>query len=90
MTIKELEKAYELVLADLDGGNSQVLERAYELVLADLEDRNSHTLGRLLAWDLFGEQDPRQDELLYRAHLSASSLLFAYNAGLSMDLERGK
>ncbi len=63
-------------------------EKAAKIVLAYLEDINSHTLGRLLKWQLFGEQDPRQDELLYRAELSASSLLFAYNAGLSMDLER--
>jgi hypothetical protein len=64
--------------------------KASEIVLAYLENINSHTLGRLLEWQLFGEQDPRQDELLYRAHLSASSFLFAYNAGLSMDLGKGK
>jgi len=67
----ELDKAYEMVLADLDGGNSHTLERAYELVLADLEDRNSHTIGRLLRWDLTGQED----ELMYRAWLSAKTFI---------------
>ena len=70
----ELDKAYEMVLADLDGGNSHTLEKAYELVLADLEDRNSHTIGRLLHWDWTGQND----EIMYRAWLSAKNLIEAY------------
>jgi hypothetical protein len=47
------------------------LEKAYELVLADLEDRNSHTIGRLLKWDLTGQED----ELMYRAWLVAKTFI---------------
>ena len=68
----ELEKAYEMVLADLDGGNSHTLERAYELVLADLEDRNSHVIGRLVQWDLTGSED----ETIYRAWLAAKQIIY--------------
>ncbi|NBW18825.1 MAG: hypothetical protein EBR82_63710 [Caulobacteraceae bacterium] len=64
-------------------------KKAAEMVLAFLEENNSHTLGRLLEWELFGVADPIQDELLFRAHQVASSFLFAYNAGLSMDLGKG-
>jgi hypothetical protein len=47
------------------------LDKAYELVLADLEERNSHTIGRLLKWDLTGQED----ELMYRAWLSAKHFI---------------
>jgi hypothetical protein len=51
------------------------LDKAYEIVLADLEDRNSHTIGRLLRWDIQG--DP-QDEVMYRAWLSAKNFIEQY------------
>jgi hypothetical protein len=51
---------------------NEELEQAYALVLADLEDRNSHTIGRLLEWDISG----REDEILYRAWLSAKNFLY--------------
>ena len=47
------------------------LDKAYELVLADLEERNSHTIGRLLRWDLTGQED----ELMYRAWLVAKTFI---------------
>lgn len=47
------------------------LDKAYEIVLADLEERNSHTIGRLLKWDLTGQED----ELMYRAWLSAKHFI---------------
>jgi hypothetical protein len=50
------------------------LDKAYELVLADLEDRNSHTIGRLLRWDLTGQED----EVMYRAWLSAKQFIEQY------------
>jgi hypothetical protein len=53
---------------------SEELEQAYALVLADLEDRNSHTIGRLLQWDITG----KEDELMYRAWLTAKNFIEAY------------
>lgn len=50
------------------------LDKAYELVLADLEDRNSHTIGRLLQWDLTGQEN----ELMYRAWLVAKQFIEAH------------
>lgn len=50
------------------------LQKAYEIVLADLEDRNSHTIGRLLRWDITGQED----ELMYRAWLSAKQFIEQY------------
>jgi len=47
------------------------LDKAYEIVLADLEERNSHTIGRLLRWDLTGQED----ELMYRAWLVAKTFI---------------
>jgi len=47
------------------------LDKAYELVLADLEERNSHTIGRLLRWDLTGQED----ELMYRAWVVAKTFI---------------
>jgi hypothetical protein len=51
------------------------LDKAYQIVLADLEDRNSHTIGRLLRWDIQGSPD---DELMYRAWLTAKNFIEAY------------
>lgn len=45
--------------------------RAAKIVLDYLEENNSHTIGRLLTWDLFGEKDPRRDELRFRTWLVA-------------------
>ena len=53
------------------------LEKAYELVLADLEDRNSHTIGRLLKWDLTGQED----EIMYRAWLVAKQFIESFESG---------
>jgi hypothetical protein len=53
---------------------NEELKAAYELVLADLEDRNSHTIGRLLQWDITG----KEDELMYRAWLTAKNFIEAY------------
>jgi hypothetical protein len=50
------------------------LQKAYEIVLADLEDRNSHTIGRLLRWDITGQED----ELMYRAWLVAKNFIEQY------------
>lgn len=50
------------------------LQKAYEIVLADLEDRNSHTIGRLLRWDITGQED----ELMYRAWLVAKNFIEKY------------
>jgi hypothetical protein len=50
------------------------LDKAYELVLADLEERNSHTIGRLLKWDLTGQED----ELMYRAWVVAKTFIEQY------------
>jgi hypothetical protein len=47
------------------------LDKAYEIVLADLEERNSHTIGRLLRWDLTGQED----ELMYRAWVVAKTFI---------------
>ena len=51
------------------------LDKAYEIVLADLEERNSHTIGRLLRRDIQGSPD---DELMYRAWLSAKNFIEQY------------
>jgi hypothetical protein len=50
------------------------LEKAYEIVLADLEERNSHTIGRLLRWDLTGQED----EIMYRAWVVAKTFIENY------------
>lgn len=50
--------------------NKEQMEAA-RVVLDYLEENNSHTIGRLLAWDLFGEQDPKRDEILFRTLLVA-------------------
>jgi hypothetical protein len=50
------------------------LDKAYELVLADLEERNSHTIGRLLRWDLTGQED----DIMYRAWVLAKTFIEAY------------
>jgi hypothetical protein len=50
------------------------LDKAYEIVLADLEERNSHTIGRLLLWDLTGQED----EIMYRAWLVAKNFIEQY------------
>lgn len=47
------------------------LDKAYEIVLADLEDRNSHTIGRLLQWDLTGQEN----ELMFRTWLVAKQFI---------------
>jgi len=47
------------------------LQKAYEIVLADIEERNSHKIGRLLRWDLTGQED----ELMYRAWLVAKTFI---------------
>ena len=54
---------------------NEELEKAYALVLADLEDRNSHVIGRLLEWDISGQED----ELLYRTWLVAKNFLYSFN-----------
>ena len=54
---------------------NEELEQAYALVLADLEDRNSHVIGRLLEWDISGQED----ELLYRTWLVAKNFLYSFN-----------
>lgn len=48
------------------------LDKAYELVLADLEDRNSHVIGKLLHWDITGQED----ETIYRAWLLAKNFIY--------------
>ena len=53
---------------------NEELEKAYALVLEDLEDRNSHVIGRLLEWDIFGQED----ELLYRTWLVAKNFIEKY------------
>jgi hypothetical protein len=53
---------------------NEELEQAYALVLADLEDRNSHLIGRLLEWDISGQED----ELMYRTWLVAKNFLYSY------------
>ena len=53
---------------------NETLQNAYDLVLADLEDRNSHTIGKLLLWDISGGQD----EIIYRAWLTAKQFLEHY------------
>jgi hypothetical protein len=45
--------------------------KAARIVLDYLEENNSHTIGRLLTWDLFGEEDPVRDELRFRTWLVA-------------------
>ena len=50
------------------------LDKAYEIVLADLEERNSHTIGRLLRWDLTGQED----ELMYRTWVVAKTFIEQY------------
>lgn len=50
------------------------LDKAYEIVLADLEERNSHTIGRLLRWDLTGQED----ELMYRTWVVAKTFIENY------------
>jgi hypothetical protein len=52
--------------------------RAARIVLDYLEENNSHTIGRLLTWDLFGEEDPKRDELRYRTWLVAKQFEEAY------------
>ena len=53
------------------------LDKAYELVLADLEDRNSHVIGRLLQWDITGgNEDTKEDELMYRTWLVAKKFMY--------------
>lgn len=54
---------------------NEQLEKAYALVLEDLEDRNSHVIGRLLEWDISGQED----ELLYRTWLVAKNFLYSFN-----------
>ena len=49
------------------------LEQAYALVLADLENRNSHLIGRLLEWDISGQED----ETVYRTWLVAKNFLYS-------------
>ena len=58
------------------------LEQAYKLVLDDLEDRNSHTIGRLLQWDLTGQED----ELMYRAWLVAKQFIEEHEPKLTKAL----
>ncbi len=58
---------------------NEELRKAAQIVLDYLEDNNSHTIGRLLAWDLFGEQDAKRDEVRYRTWLVAKQFEEQYN-----------
>lgn len=51
------------------------IQQALALILDDLEDNNDHTTGRLLEF-AYGLHPQEQDELLYRARLSAQHMIY--------------
>lgn len=51
------------------------LQNALALILEDLEVNNDHTTGRLLEF-AYGLHPQAQDELLYRARLSAQHMIY--------------